>query len=152
MKRSWIIVAAICFLNLPANAQSVFSLDCENITAAQFNFGPDGFDNYRAATDTYDTKYVFRDGKNLMSKYPSSSQDPLEKTAILVKSGFHNTAKLEEFYEFASTAGRYLKTYSFHKRTNDALTWRAAITSHGNNEGQLFQRTYWYDCKEIIGE
>ena len=74
------------------------------------------------------------------------------KTAILVKRGFHEQTELKSFYEFATTDGRYFKTYSFHQKSNDGLTWRASVTSHGNNEGKLFQRTYWYVCTKIIGE
>ncbi|MEK9572441.1 MAG: hypothetical protein VW124_25715 [Paracoccaceae bacterium] len=134
------------------NADETFSLDCENVAAFQFNMSPDGFDNYNAATDTYSTKYVYKGEKVLLSKYPSSSNDPLEQTAVVVKKGFHNAAGMEQFIEFASTKGRYLKTFTFHKKSNDGLTWRAAITNNGNNEGKLFQRTYWYHCKQIIGE
>ena len=59
---------------------------------------------------------------------------------------------MDHFLEFASTKGKYLKTYTFHKKASDPLVWRAAITSKRNNEGKLFQRNYWFNCTEIIGE
>ena len=135
-----------------AIANDTFSLDCENVAAFQFNMSPEGFDNYSAATDTYATKYVFKGDKHLLSRYPASASEPLQQAAVVVKKGFHNPAGMEAFIEFASSSGRYLKTFTFHKKENDALTWRAAITNKGNNEGKLFQRTYWYHCTQIVGE
>ena len=145
-------ILIMCGQHTAAQANQKFALDCENVAATQFNMGPKGFDSYRAATDTYSTKYVYRGDETLLSKYPSSSEDKLEITGFVVKKGFHNTENLEAFFEFVSFEGRYLKTYSFHKRTNDPLVWRAVVTNHGNNKGQLFERTYWYHCQQIVGE
>ena len=145
------VITCLFLTSLPAFAEP-FSLDCDNVAATQFNMGPDGFDNYQAATDTYSTKYVYKGDKNLWSKYPASSSDELKKTGVLLKNGFHETTNLASFYEFANNSGRYLKTFSFHQREQDGLTWRLSITNHGNNEGKLYQRTYWYHCTKIIGE
>ena len=146
-------MTALCFVLTSVSASAeTFSLDCENVAATQFNMGPDGFDNYKAATDTYTTKYVYKGKTSLWFKYPASSNSALKKSGKLFKNSFYETTNLASFYEFVDNSSEYLKTYSFHKRERDGLTWRLSITNNGNNDGKLYQRTYWYHCKQIVGE
>jgi len=152
LRTLFVSILITCGQHTAAQASQKFSLDCENVAATQVNMGPEGFDSYRAATDTYSIKFVYKGDQTLLSKYPSSSEDKLEITGVVVKKGFPNAENLEAFFEFVSFEGHYLKTYSFHKRANDPLVWRAVTTNHGNNKGQLFERTYWYHCQQIVGE
>ena len=55
-------------------AMAEFSLTCDNFDAIQFNLGDRLTLNSNAALDTYNTKYVFKNGY-LYSRYPASSDD-----------------------------------------------------------------------------
>ena len=111
-------ILIMCGQHTAAQANQKFALDCENVAATQFNMGPKGFDSYRAATDTYSTKNVYRGDETLLSKYPSSSEDKLEITGFVVKKGFHNTENLEAFF------GKLNLTITINSIRKSKIKWR----------------------------
>ena len=136
----------LILLMMPYNLfASTFSLECYNFQAIQFDLGEKLTLNSRAATDTYNTKYVFKNGY-LYSRYPSSSDGEPKQLAPLSKNSFYNLKSNQEYYEF-TVDKKYNSTYVFHK---NGYNWTAYFSHGGNNVDKLYQRTYWYTCKPIF--
>ena len=141
-------IAVFAFASLlpyPTMAGS-FSLVCDNFQAIQLDLKSGQLTaNTNAATDTYQTKFVFKNNKFYM-RYPASSSKSPELKGKFVKDGFYNLEAGQEYYEFVDWDSDYNETYVFHK---NGYYWSAYYTHGGNNDGGLFQKTYWYKCKSV---
>jgi hypothetical protein len=123
-----------------------FSLVCKNFQNIQLDLKSSSLTaNTSAAKAYYQLKYVFKNNQ-LYQKYPASGNGSLEPIGKLVKKGFYNLQAEQEYYEFTDRDGDYNETYVFHK---NGYSWSAFHTHGGNNDGGLFQRTNWYDCKTV---
>ena len=49
----------------------------------------------------------------------------------------------------ASILSRYMLEVTPTKKSASGESWSAYYTHGGNNDGGLFQRTYWYKCKSV---
>ena len=120
-------------------------LVCENISALQTNYSNKGFDNYSAAVDSQNSMFVL-DDQGLTQFYPANvnSSNRTKDVFSVIKTSFHNLTKRQAYIEAMKVSDRYVKNVVMHRNTSGS--WSVQITNAGNNEDQLFQRTYWYEC------
>jgi len=120
-------------------------LVCENISALQTNYSNKGFDSYSAAVDSQNSMFVLGD-QGITQFYPANvnSSNRTKDVFSVIKTSFHNLTKRQAYIEAMNVSDRYVKNVVMHRSTSGS--WSVQITNAGNNEDQLFQRTYWYEC------
>lgn len=135
-----VVLISVCLSIQTANA---FNLTCTNVSAIQGNLGPAGMDYYNAATDSGVTVFK-RDRDKLVSDYMGM----ISFEGDLVKEGFRSDQNMIEYYEFQdvdSSLG-YNEITTIMRSSLDGM-YRVIVTHTGNNDGQLYQRSYWYECR-----
>lgn len=117
-------------------------MKCINVEATQINLGPDGIGLEKVAKDSGLSTYKI-DREKLVSEYIGT----INFEGDLVKEGFGINQNVSEYFEFQdrnTSLGRN-KITTIHRSKIDNR-YRVVVTHTGNNDGSLYQRSYWYLC------